>query len=95
MKFDVKIKNNTGQQIASIERQLRALPKEAYDFFVKKTPIDTGNARRKTSQRGNTIQAKYPYAQRLDNGWSKQAPDGMVKPTEQFVKNRLKQIKGK
>ena len=38
------------------------------------------------------IQANYPYAQRLDEGWSKQAPDGMSKPTEQFIDNRLKKI---
>jgi hypothetical protein len=36
---------------------------------------------------GNEIQANYPYAQRLEEGWSTQAPDGMTKPTIEEVRN--------
>lgn len=80
---------------ASLRRQqsqLDRLPQEAYDFFVKTTPKRTGNARRSTRLRGDTIQANYAYAQRLDEGWSRQAPDGMTKPTEAYVQRRLDQI---
>lgn len=65
----------------------------AYKTFVKKTPIRSGNARRKTRLQGNTIDAAYPYAQRLEEGYSKQAPDGMTEPTidevRKYVYNKL------
>lgn len=80
---------------ASLRRQqsqLDRLPAEAYNFFVKTTPKRTGNARRKTQLRKNEIQANYPYAQRLDEGWSKQAPDGMTEPTSKYIAARLDKI---
>lgn len=52
-----------------------------YPVFLKNTPIDTGNARRHTTKTTSSIDANYPYAQRLDNGYSKQSPHGMVQPT--------------
>ena len=56
----------------------------------------SGNARRKTRLSGNKIIAGYNYAQKLDEGYSRQAPDGMTKPTEEFIKKRMTQIiKGK
>lgn len=65
----------------------------AYKAFVKNTPIRSGNARRKTKKSGNTIDANYPYAQRLEEGYSKQAPNGMTEPTleevRQYVYNKL------
>lgn len=65
----------------------------AYKAFVKNTPIRSGNARRKTRKSGNTIDAEYPYAQRLEEGYSKQAPQGMTEPTlqevRQYVYNKL------
>jgi hypothetical protein len=75
-----------------IQSEMSKLPAEAYNFWVKATPKKTGNARRQTKLNNGEIQANYPYAQRLDEGWSKQAPDGMSKPTEQFIDNRLKKI---
>lgn len=73
--------------------KLNHLPQEAYDHFVSITPIDTGNARRSTRLVGNkTIEANYAYARRLDEGYSKQARGGMTKPTEKFIKDRVKQI---
>lgn len=65
----------------------------AYKAFVKNTPIRSGNARRKTKKQGNQINADYPYAQRLEEGYSKQAPNGMTEPTleqiRQYVYNKL------
>ena len=91
--FNVNSLKNT---VKSIQKKLNNLPKEAYTEFVKDTPIRTGNARRKTTLNGHTINANYPYAQRLDDGYSPQSPGGMTKPTLAFVKKRLKQImKGK
>jgi hypothetical protein len=71
-----------------------AIAKEVFNYFVSITPIDKGNARNKTKLTGDTIHANYPYATRLDNGYSNQAKDGMSKPTleklSQLVKNNLK-----
>ena len=78
-----------------IQRQLNRLPDEAYDVFYKETPIRTGNARSKTRLRGNTIDANYPYAQRLDDGYSRQSPRGMILPTMQYLRKRLRQIIGR
>lgn len=58
----------------------------AYKAFVKNTPVRSGNARRKTKKTGNTIDANYPYAQRLEEGYSKQAPNGMTEPTLEEVR---------
>ena len=79
-----------------IQKKLSNVPKEAYKEFVSDTPIRSGNARRKTKLKGKTIVADYPYAKRLDEGYSKQSPDGMTKPTEAFIQKRVAQIlKGK
>lgn len=69
------------------------LAREAYRFFRDITPIKTGNARRNTHLTGDTIQGDYPYATRLDNGYSKQAPNGMSRPTQQFVQDYIKKQK--
>ncbi len=78
-----------------IRRALNKLPDEAYDVFRKETPIRTGNARSKTRLRGNVIDANYPYAGRLDDGYSRQSPTGMTKPTLQFLRSRVRQIIGR
>lgn len=71
------------------------LAKVGYPVFVKNTPIDTGNARRHTTLKGASIAANYPYAKRLDNGYSQQSPDGMVKPTIRAILAYIKSKLGK
>lgn len=56
-----------------------------------------GNARRRTVHKvSDKIQSKYPYAARLDNGWSDQAPDGFTEPTiehmDEFVDKYVRRI---
>lgn len=78
--------------LSRIQRDLDRIPQRAYDYWVRITPIDTGNARRQTRlENGNTIAANYNYAVPLDRGWSKQARDGMSKPTGKFVEQLLRQ----
>jgi hypothetical protein len=84
--------NTMTSSLKRIQKKLAQVPKEAYTEFVSDTPIRSGNARRKTRLQGNTINAAYPYAKKLDEGYSQQAPEGMSKPTEQFIKKRVKQI---
>jgi hypothetical protein len=94
--MSVKIKDKITKSIDNILQKIDKLPQEAYKEFVKDTPIRSGNARRKTRLSGNKIVAGYNYAQKLDEGFSRQAPDGMTKPTEEFIKKRMTQIiKGK
>ena len=82
--------------------KLMRMPKDiippTYQYFRDITPVDTGNAKRNTVLRGNTIVANYPYAQVLDNGrvfsngkmqGSKQAPNGMSQPTKQYFMKQL------
>ena len=93
--ISVGIKDQITGQLKSIQKQLRQVPDEAHKEFVALTPVRTGNARRRTSRSGDVIVANYAYAQRLDEGWSKQAPRGMTEPWEKWLQRRLKQIFGK
>lgn len=63
-------------------RSVDKIKQEAADYFHDITPVRSGNARRNTRLQGDEIVANYPYAKRLDEGYSKQAPNGMTKPTE-------------
>lgn len=99
--LDVKFNNQLAPTIRKIQQKLNNLPKEAYKEFVDITPKRTGNAKRSTKLKGSTIQANYAYAGVLDKGrhmttrgmrGSDQAPDGMTKPTVDFIKKRIAQI---
>ncbi len=79
-------------KLQKIQKKLAQVPNEAYKEFVQETPIRSGNARRKTTLQGKTITARYPYAKKLDDGYSQQSPDGMTKPTEAFIRKRVKDI---
>lgn len=101
MSVKLTVKNNINTSINRIQRRLKRLPQEAYQVFKDTTPVRTGNAKNNTRLKGNTIEADYQYAQVLDKGrhmtprgmrGSTQAPKGMTKPTEDFIKQRLSQI---
>lgn len=83
------------KQFEDMVKNVKQIPdkivKQGYDFFYKTTPIKTGNARHHTMLDSNskTIYANYPYAERLDTGWSKQAPKGMSEPTIQLVEKLI------
>ena len=92
IKLDVKGLVPIQTKLQKISNKLDKVPDQAYKVFVDNTPVRTGNARRKTKLRKGEIQADYPYAKRLDEGYSKQSPKGMVKPTLEFIRKRIKQI---
>jgi hypothetical protein len=85
-----RVSDRMTPSLKRIEKELKTLPREAYDEWVRLTPRRSGNARRRTVLRNDTIVADYPYAQRLEQGWSDQAPNGMAAPTEKFIRRRLK-----
>lgn len=93
MKLRLKV-SRIEPRLRKMRKELSSVPSEAYDFFKSVTPIRTGNARRKTRLQGSSIKTEYPYAQRLDEGWSKQAPQGMTAPTIDFIKNRVEELLG-
>jgi hypothetical protein len=60
-----KVRDLITPSIDRINKHLERVPKAAFDFFVKKTPKNRGNARRRTKLVNNkTIHADYPYATR-------------------------------
>lgn len=94
--LNVKIQDNIRPMLRRKRRLVDEIPREALDVFRDETPIRTGRARRSTQLRGDTIEANYDYASRLDAGYSRQSPDGMTEPTLEFVEKRFQQImKGK
>ena len=74
-------------------KALNKVAPKAHKKWVEVTPKRTGNAKRRTKfEGGDTINADYPYARRLDKGYSKQAPKGMLDPTVKFIKDELDKI---
>lgn len=101
VELDASFKGDISRMLKKMKKELENVPKEAYQFFVKQTPVKTGNARRNTKLKGKTIQANYQYAEVLDKGrhmtnrgmrGSEQAPEGMTKPTEEFIQKRVNKI---
>jgi hypothetical protein len=94
---DIKIKSNFANfknRTQAIQRKLDDLPKEFLPVVRKNTPIDTGNARRNTIIKDSTtIRSDYPYAERLENNWSKQTRgQGFIKPSLRWLNQRIRQI---
>lgn len=85
---------NFKKRARQITSFMERLPREMSQKFKAETPVRTGNARRNTSLRGNEITANYAYAKRLEkDGWSRQAPNGMSKPTIEFARNEWRKLR--
>jgi len=87
-----KVSDRVTPSLSNIQKELPKAIQQTHKKFVSVTPKDSGNARSKTKLKGNVISAEYPYARVLDRGYSKQAPQGMVKPTVAFLKQLLRRI---
>jgi hypothetical protein len=87
-----KVSDRMTPSLQRIKKDLGTVPKQAHSFFVRSTPRRSGNARSKTRLSNDTILAQYPYARRLDQGYSKQAPRGMVRPTLDFLRKLLRNM---
>lgn len=97
MKATVKFTDNITPVIKNMKKDIEDLPKKALKVFIENTPVNKGNARQKTKLKGKKqIAADYPYAKKLDEGFSKQNPEGMTKPTEEYIVEEFYKImKGK
>jgi hypothetical protein len=79
IKFDT---TKFDRKVAALLQVKHEVMKQALPIFVGYTPKKSGNARSKTRLSNDTIKAEYDYAGKLDEGASRQAPNGMVDPTE-------------
>ena len=91
MTITLKVDNIT-PSLTKKASALKAIPKNAFTFFRKATPIKTGNARSNTYLDKETIVGGYSYASKLDHGSSRQAPNGMSKPTKAYIKKEVDAI---
>jgi len=89
--------NEIKMRIAEIKTALDPvkMANGAYKVFYANTPVRSGNARRNTELRRDEIQANYPYATRLDEGYSKQRPKGMIAPTIDWLQDYVRKNIGK
>lgn len=72
--------------VRDLEGMLDRVVQNAAVEMKKLTPKRSGYARSKTSRiNDTTIKADYAYADRLDNGWSNQAPRGFTEPTIDYI----------
>ncbi len=85
-------KNQIAPKMRRKVNDLQGLAQKGHAHFKKITPKRSGNAKRRTVLNKGNIEANYPYAVRLDNGWSKQAPQGMVQPTIEYMRKIVKTI---
>lgn len=94
------------KQVSDIERYIdETLVRQMVEEYRKNTPKASGNARRNTRRKGNSVVGDYGYAGVLDQGlfpnppkagtgkttggYSTQAPKGMATPTIKYVQNQL------
>ena len=77
---------------------------EAYKKFISVTPVRSGNAKRKTTKSGNSIDANYAYAGVLDKGRhmtnrgmrgsEQHGGKGMSEPTIEHIRDYIKRTLG-
>jgi hypothetical protein len=81
--------------LKKVNQAIAALPPRGLVEFRALTPYYKGNARRSTRLQNTNreIIADYPYAQRLDNNWSRQTKgQGIVKPFAKWWTAQLRLI---
>jgi len=94
MTISVKIDSREFDKLMLQSRQVAdGVAEDSYRHFRDITPHRSGNAQRNThyTKSSKTITADYAYAQRLDEGWSKQAVHGMVQPTIDYLDRLVEQ----
>jgi len=92
MRFRVR-GQHIGRRLRKMSEKLKTVPEASFWEFRRVTPLGSGNAKRKTQFDGKeTITADYPYVIPLNKGSSKQAPEGMYKPTMRFTRQKVRRI---
>lgn len=79
-------------RLEHVDRKVRQIKDFAHKEFQAITPIRTGNARKRTNRINRGVEAAYPYANRLNEGYSRQAPQGMTDPTVDKIQAYVRKI---
>ena len=80
------------QMFKSLSSDIAKAWTESGTFFKNATPVRSGNARNQTRTSADRISGDYAYAGRLDEGYSKQAPQGMSDPTLEYFDKQVDNI---
>jgi len=79
LKIEVRGEELVEQELQRfVDRYTGILQDEILANIRPRTPIDSGQARRGWRKEDNRVVNRVPYIQRLEQGWSKQAPRGFV-----------------
>lgn len=87
----------TSDRLKMIQKTITAknIVDVGFPVFLDHTPVKTGNAKRHTRKSTSSIVADYAYAKWLDQGRSRQQPQGMSKPTIQAMRAYVSKTLGK
>lgn len=80
------------QMLTALTNDVASAWQRSGTFFKNATPVKSGNARSRTRTVGDRITGDYGYAGRLDEGYSKQAPQGMTDPTFDYFDKQIDNI---
>ena len=80
---------NIKRHSVATRRKLSRVPRQAYNEFVRRTPKRSGNAKRNTNFGNDSIHGDYDYVNRLNDGYSKQAPTGMTDPVISYIRRLI------
>lgn len=93
----VKIEGNkqiTKNLRRKLKKGLRDMSSDLTQELRNETPVDTGYAksrwRKRNTKDGAVIQNDADYIEYLEDGHSKQAPNGMFKPALNKIKHKIK-----
>lgn len=79
---EIDIENIGAYALENVSELVRAVALEADAQLKQESPVDTGRFRSNWNKQIEPLEASVsnnlPYAERLANGWSKQAPEGWV-----------------
>lgn len=83
----------------TVNRIVREISDDLRDELKRRTPVDTGKAQRGWKQRHrrnrSTVSNRVKYIQRLEDGHSKQAPQGFVDQSINKIKRNARSGKYK
>ena len=83
------------REVREMFKELEDMPQyvmeKTYPYLKDRTPVKSGNARSKTrlEKDKSVIGSRYPYADRLNTGWSQQAPGGFTEPAIKEMDNLI------
>lgn len=97
MKLGIKLDlgpNFTRTQREELGKFVESVMKDTQTFASKNTPKRSGAASRAWKTQGTGTETAVandkPYIQRLDAGYSRQAPGGILKPTIKEIKRKYR-----